>query len=108
MEPEFPDDGSRFFTLYNMAKELCGEGILTNSRLPEPVLGRKLIIYQMRTEGFPLKTIGRYLHRTHTSVLHLQKQMQNAIDYPHIFHKEMRFWENFQKKLKENDDEKKL
>lgn len=105
LEHEPEDDGSRFYTLFKAAKELCGTGILTTSRLPESVLGRKLIIYQMRKEGFSLHTIGKYLHRHHTSVLHLQKEMQNAIDYPQAFQKEMTFWNMFQNKIKESENE---
>lgn len=108
MEQEPVDDGSRFNTLYKAAKEICGNGIMTNSRLSDSVLGRKLIVYQMRLEGFTLKTIAKALHRNHTSILHLQKEMQNAIDYPRLFQKEIKYWNLFQDKIKEQQHEKEL
>lgn len=101
LEHEPEDDGSRFYILFKAAKELCGPGILTSSRLPESVRGRKLIIYQMRKEGFPLQVIGKYLHRHHTSVLHLQREMQTALDYPQAFRREAYLWKAFQEKIKE-------
>lgn len=102
-EPE--NDGSRFYALHKIANEICGPGILTLSRAPDLVLGRKMIIYKMRQEGFTLQTIGKYLHRTHTSILHLQREMQNAIDYPQAFQKEIKYWNMFQEKIKEYETE---
>ena len=60
-EEEKEDDGSRFATLYKAATDVCGHGILTSSRDFNLVMGRRMIAYQMRLEGYSLLTIGKRL-----------------------------------------------
>lgn len=101
METEPENDGSRFFLLYKAACDIFGKGIVSSSKLRELVVGRMMIVYQMRTEGFSLQCIGRHLVRHHAAVYHLQKQMENVFKFPHFYPKEIELWDRFQKNIKE-------
>lgn len=99
---EEPEVGQgRFSVLYRAATDMVGKGILSSSRLRELVVGRMMIVYQMRTEGYTLKAIGRYMIRHHASVYQLQKRMEDVLKYPKIFSDEIRMWNEFQEKIKE-------
>lgn len=99
---EDPQTGQgRFSVLYRAATDIVGKGILSSSRLRGKVVGRMMIVYQMRTEGYSLKSIGRYLIRHHASVYQLQKRMEDVLKYPKIFPDEIRMWNEFQEKIKE-------
>lgn len=99
---EEPEVGKgRFSVLYRAATDMVGKGILSSSRLREKVVGRMMIVYQMRTEGYTLKAIGRYLIRHHASVYQLQLRMEDVLKYPKIFSDEIRMWNEFQEKIKE-------
>ena len=99
---EDPQTGQgRFSVLYRAATDIVGKGILSSSRLRGKVVGRMMIVYQMRTEGYSLKAIGRYLIRHHASVYQLQKRMEDVLKYPKIFSDEIRMWNEFQEKIKE-------
>jgi hypothetical protein len=103
---ERTDDGSRFAVLYKAASEVCGKGILTGSRDFNLVLGRRMIAYQMRQEGFKLQDIGKHLVKHHASIIHLIKGMQDVHDYPDVFKLEMAYWEEFKKKVKEYETDR--
>ena len=99
---EEPEAGKgRFSVLYQAATDVVGKGILTSSRLRELVIGRMMISYQMRTEGYSLMAIGRCLVRNHTSVYQLQRKMEDVLKYPKMFADETRMWKEFQEKIKE-------
>ena len=99
---EDPQTGQgRFSVLYKAATDIVGKGILSSSRLRGKVVGRMMIVYQMRTEGYSLKAIGRYLVRHHASVYQLQRKMEDVLKYPKMFSEETRMWKEFQEKIKE-------
>lgn len=99
---EEPEVGQgRFSVLYKAATDIVGKGILSSSRLREKVVGRMMIVYQLRTEGYSLKAIGRYLVRHHASVYQLQRKMEDVLKYPKMFSDETRMWKEFQEKIKE-------
>lgn len=91
----------RFRTLYNVATEIFGQGILTRSRDFLLVLARRCIVHQMREEGYSYPAIGKHLIRHHASIIHMQKMMEDVFSYPQVFSLEMTYWNMFQKKLKE-------
>lgn len=72
-----PTDESRFQTLYEIAKGMFGNGILTSSRDYNLVLARSFIVYQMRNEGYSYQSIGKHLVRHHASAIHMYKRMEN-------------------------------
>lgn len=99
---EDPQTGQgRFSVLYKAATDIVGKGILSSSRKREAVIGRMMIVYQMRTEGYSLEAIGRYLIRHHTSVYQLQRKMEDVLKYPKMYSDENRMWDEFQEKIKE-------
>ena len=101
---EDPQTGQgRFSVLYRAATDMVGKGILSSSRLREKVIGRMMIVYQLRTEGYSLKAIGRYLVRHHASVYQLQRKMEDVLKYPKMFSEETRRWKEFQEKIKEHE-----
>lgn len=100
-EEEKEDDGSRFATLYKAATEICGHGILTRSRDFNLVMGRRMIAYKMRKEGYSLLTIGKKLIRHHASIIHMIRMMEEVFEYQNCFQLEMAYWGEFNKKITE-------
>ena len=97
-EPD-KDDGKRFNLFLRIATEICGNGILSNSREFPLVMGRRMIAYQMKSEGFTNTTIGKHLAKHHASVIHMVNMMEDVIKFE--FNLEMAYWMQFQRKLKE-------
>jgi chromosomal replication initiation ATPase DnaA len=98
---EREDDGSRFATLLKAATEICGQGILSSSRDFNLVMGRRMIAYQMRSEGYSFPSIGKMMVRHHASVIHMVRMMEDALHFQ--FNLEMEYWNKFQQKIKEYD-----
>lgn len=98
---EREDDGSRFSELYKAATKVCGQGILTSSRDFKLVMGRRMIAYQMRKEGYSLMSIGKHLIRHHASVIHMVKMMEDILHYQ--WDMEMGYWRKFQNELYDTD-----
>lgn len=98
---EREDDGSRFSELYKAATKVCGQGILTSSRDFKMVMGRRMIAYQMRKEGYSLMSIGEHLIRHHASVIHMVKMMEDILHYQ--WDMEMGYWRKFQNELYDTD-----
>jgi chromosomal replication initiation ATPase DnaA len=100
---EREDDGSRFSELYKAATKVCGQGILTSSRDFKLVMGRRMIAYQMRKEGYSLMSIGKHLIRHHASVIHMIRQMEDVMEYPKARDLEMGYWHLFEQELHDID-----
>ena len=98
---EREDDGSRFATLLKAATDVCGQGILSSSRDFNLVMGRRMIAYQMRSEGYSFPSIGNMMVRHHASVIHMVRMMEDALHFQ--FNLEMEYWNKFQQKIKEYD-----
>ena len=98
---EREDDGSRFATLLKAATDVCGQGILSSSRDFNLVMGRRMIAYQMRSEGYSFPSIGKMMVRHHASIIHMVRMMEDAIRYQ--FNLEMGYWYMFQQKIIEYD-----
>lgn len=103
-EEEREDDGSRFAILYKAATDVCGQGILTSSRDFNLVMGRRMIAYQMKLEGYSFVTIGKRLMRHHASVIHMVRMMCDTMTFR--FKGEMEYWNKFQEKLKEYETDR--
>lgn len=98
---EKEDDGSRFSVIYKAATKVCGQGILTGARDFRLVMGRRMIAYQMRKEGYSYMSIGRHLVRHHASVIHMVKMMEDILHYQ--WDMEMGYWRKFQNELYDTD-----
>lgn len=95
----------RFKIFLRAATELVGKGILTPCRNREVVIGRMMIIHQMRAEGFSFPNISMLMKRTHSSAYHLAMKMQDVIEFSHIYREEYEYWTKFQTLLKEYEEE---
>ena len=98
---EKEDDGSRFATLLKAATDVCGQGVLSSSRDFNLVMGRRMIAYQMRSEGYSFPSIGKMMVRHHASVIHMVRMMEDALHYQ--FDLEVGYWNMFQQKIEEYD-----
>ena len=98
---EREDDGSRFATLLKAATEVCGQGILSSSRDFNLVMGRRMIAYQMRSEGYSFPSIGKMMVRHHASIIHMVRMMEDALHFQ--FNLEMGYWYMFRQKILEYD-----
>lgn len=98
---EREDNGSRFATLLKAATDVCGQGVLSSSRDFNLVMGRRMIAYQMRSEGYSFPSIGKMMVRHHASVIHMVRMMEDALHFQ--FDLEIGYWNLFQKKIKEYD-----
>lgn len=98
---EREDDGSRFAILFKAATDVCGKGILSSSRDFNLVMGRRMIAYQMRSDGYSFPSIGKMMVRHHASVIHMVRMMEDALHFQ--FNLEMGYWNLFQQKIKEYD-----
>lgn len=98
---EKEDDGSRFATLLKAATDVCGQGVLSSSRDFNLVMGRRMIAYQMRSEGYSFPNIGKMMVRHHASIIHMVRMMEDAIRFQ--FNLEMGYWYMFQQKILEYD-----
>lgn len=101
MMDEREDDGSRFHTLFKAATAVVGGGIISDSKLKKPVIGRMLISYKMREEGYSYKTIGKYLKRSRGSIRKLWNNMDDALSLPLIYQYEVECWNKFNESLNE-------
>ena len=99
---EIEDDG-RFHVLLKIATEIVGDGILTRSRDYNCVMGRKMIAWQMREEGYSLQGIGRRMGRHHATILHLLRLMEDMFKFPGCFKTDEAYWKQFKKRIKEYD-----
>ena len=110
MMDEREDDGSRFHKLFKAATKVVGGGKVSDSKLRNAVIGRKLITYQMVKEGYNFRNIGKYMKRDRTSIRFLYRYMDDAMAYPKMFPDEMKAWEEFQKLIgdKDNEDDKEV
>lgn len=91
----------RFKELLEVATSLLGFGIDSKCRDSSCVIGRMLIIYKMRQEGFSSTQIGLMLGRSHATILHFEKKMEDVFVYPEIFKIEIAYWNMFIKMLEE-------
>lgn len=68
-------------------------------------MGRRMIAYQMRVEGYCLQSIGMQLIKHHASVMHMIKAMDEVFNYPKFRKLELSYWDQFKNKLKEYDND---
>ena len=100
------EDNGRFATILKCATEIVGDGILTKSRDHHCVVGRMLVAWQMRKEGYSIVAIGRRLQKHHATIVYLLKLMDDVFSFPGCFKLEETYWSEFQRKLKEYDTDR--
>lgn len=103
--PDQTDD-TRFQDLLRIVERILGGGIMTQSKSYNNTLGRRLIAYQMASEGYSYSSIGRMLNRSHSAVIHMCNLMEDAIKF--AFRPEMTIWNRFQEIIKNYDETRKI
>lgn len=104
--PVLENINSRFDFLYQIALGIMGDKILSKTQERKAVIGRRLIAYQMKLDGYSFSAIGRKMGFDRTSISLAYGTMQNAFQYPKMYELENHYWNLFQQKLKEKEDDK--
>ena len=99
MMDEREDDGSRFHELFKAATKIVGGGIVSDSKLKKPVIGRMMIAYKMRQEGYTYRSICEYMKRDRASIRRLRSNMDDVLALPHIYKYEVECWNKFNELL---------
>lgn len=69
------------------------------SRSQSHVWARTMVAYQMIKEGYTTGEIGLQMHKNHSTVTHMRKKMQDALDVPGIFKDIVSVWNRFQNNI---------
>ena len=99
LKPNGPD---RYAILLRLAEQATGHQ-LTASRTRENTEIRILIASEMRSEGFTLYEIGRYMGKDHSTVTHYTKMLEDAVQFPKMYADLIRKQESFKQQLQEYD-----
>ena len=99
LKPNGPD---RYAILLRIAENATGHQ-LTSSRTRENTEIRTLIASEMRSEGFTLYEIGRWMGKDHSTVIHYTKMLEEAVKYPKMYADLIRKQESFKQQLQEYD-----
>ena len=99
VKPNGPD---RYAILKDIAEKATGHK-LTGTRSRDNTEIRMLVATEMRSEGFTLEEIGRYMGRDHSTVTHYTMLLDDAHKYPAAFSDLLSKHESFLIQLKEYD-----
>ena len=99
LKPNGPD---RYAILLRLAEQATGHQ-LTKSRCRENTDIRILVATQMRSEGYGLYEIGRWMERDHSTVTYYTKMMEDALSLPVACPELIRKYDSFKKELLEYD-----
>ena len=80
-------------------REVTGIDPLGGTRKREFVWARNLIAYQMYRDGFRQEDIGAAIGRDRCTVVHCVRSVEDMLDNPGLFRKEMGVWLKFKGKL---------
>lgn len=78
----------RYNVVLQAAEEATGWK-LSNTRTSENSTIRTFISYHMHNEGFSYESIGRVMHRNHSTITHLVRKMEDMLSLPEIYHDEL-------------------
>lgn len=65
------------------------------------VWARTMVAYQLKLDGFSTGRIGKELGKDHSSVMHMTRKMQDALNFPKMYWDIMPIWNEFQKRIKD-------
>lgn len=97
------DAKKRFDLLHKAANDILGKEVLMRKRDFDLVLGRKVLAYRMRQEGFSYWTIARCLQRDHSTVVYMVKVFKEALELK--FKEDTALLQAFELKVKEYEKE---
>ena len=78
---------------------VTGKTIDLDDRKAQFVWARAMAAYQMLREGFTTVETGRQMGRDHSTVIHLRRRIQDALDLPEAYKDIVDIWKQFQKRL---------
>jgi len=81
------------YELVRMAAEEATGWKLSNSRTAENSTMRAFISYHMHNEGFSYESIGRVMHRNHSTITHLVRKMEDMLSLPGVYQAELEAYE---------------
>lgn len=96
-------DDQRFKELLLIAESVAGKGVKTATKERYAVIGRRILAYQLRKEEYTTVKIGKLLNRNHASISCMVAEMENALTFPKAFPEEIQMFNEFQKRLKEQE-----
>lgn len=99
LKPNGPD---RYAILLQLAEQATGHR-MTGSRSRDNTDIRTLVAAEMRSEGFTLYEIGRYMGKDHSTVIHYTKLLGDALAFPNAFADLIQKYDSFKKQLFEYD-----
>lgn len=97
------DHQDRYDMLVMKAEAVTGH-VLTASKNRDNTTIRKFVAARLFKDGIGCMEVGRLMGRDHATVIHLRKEMQNMIDCPRVFRKEIEMYELFNKLVDEFDN----
>ena len=96
---EIPDDGKwRFDQMVSVVNDILNDNILRKTKDHKAVVGRWMVAYQMKKEGYTVSGIGRHMRRSHSTIIHMIRMMEDVFGYPQFFKLENVYWEQFRRK----------
>lgn len=78
----------RYNVVLQAAEEATGWK-LSNTRTSENSTIRAFISYHMHNEGFSYESIGRVMHRNHSTITHLVRKMEDMLSLPQMYKVEL-------------------
>ena len=96
-------EDEKFNVYYKIAADMCGDGILTRKKDFNLVMGRRIISYKMRLDGFSFPVIARCLKKNSASIQLHVKRMNEAFELG--IKKELKYWYDFIQKVEEYEKE---
>ena len=105
-KPEPLNVEERFQFLFSIVTDIMGDVVLSKTKERKAVIARRLIAYQMRLDDISYRKIGLCLNIDRTTASLSYEIMQRAFEYPKMYSQEIHYWVQFQKRLKEKEDDK--
>lgn len=82
-----------------MAKVMGVVSIGYFSRESNHVWARTMVAFQMIKEGYSTPEIGHQMIKDHSTILHMKRKMQDALDVPSAYRDIIDIWNKFQKRI---------
>lgn len=83
--------------LMELSASAIGLPDIHQGRNKRHVVGRMLVAYELRREGFSLHHIGKMMNKDHSTIQYLTSAMSDAFNLPKMYVDELSAWDRFQK-----------
>lgn len=79
--------------------DIVGIDIRNRTKYSPVVWGRHLVCHQLRMDGYSLHRIADLFGLNHTSVINGEKRVRDMFEFPTMYRRELKMWNEFQRKL---------